>query len=80
MASRSDPTVPLPQRLTRQLLEIPETGMGFQVVDLVLTDGRVLPRVIVLNAEIAEIPDAAGAVDPALVLGVRPSAGGSTAG
>lgn len=66
----------LPQRLSQSLMKLPETGMGFQVVDLVLADGRVLAGVVVLNAELAEIPDSAGSVDPAAILDLRPTSEG----
>lgn len=47
----------LEDRLIDKLEALPETGMGFQRVDLVLRDGRVVRDVIVFNAEEAEVPD-----------------------
>lgn len=34
----------------------PETGMGYQRVDVTMTDGRELKNAIVLNAELLEVP------------------------
>lgn len=39
---------------TSFLLSLPEKGMGYQVVDLILKTGEVLKDVIILNSEIAE--------------------------
>lgn len=36
------------------MLSLPEKGMGYQVVDLILKTGEVLKDVIILNSEIAE--------------------------
>ena len=37
---------------------MPETGMGYQKVDLIFKDGRILKGVIVLNAEDCETAEA----------------------
>jgi len=37
---------------------MPETGMGYQKVDLIFKDGRILKGVIVLNAEECETEEA----------------------
>ena len=47
----------LEPRWTKQLLELPESGMGYQRVDIRLVDGRELKDVVVFNAEEIEIPD-----------------------
>ena len=39
------------------LLRIPESGMGYQRVDVRFVDGRVLRDVLVFNAEDLEVPD-----------------------
>ena len=49
--------VRLEQRWTKRLLQLPETGMGYQRVDLRLADGRELKNVIAFNAEEIELPD-----------------------
>ena len=35
---------------------MPESGMGYQVIDIILKDGRVITKVMVYNAEIVELP------------------------
>ena len=34
-----------------KLVQMPETGMGYQRVDLVLKDGRTIKQVLVLNGQ-----------------------------
>ena len=47
----------LEPRWTKRLLELPESGMGYQRVDIRLVDGRELKDVVVFNAEEIEVPD-----------------------
>ena len=47
----------LDQRWVKRLLSWPETGMGYQRVDVRMADGRELKNAIVLNAELLEAPD-----------------------
>ena len=47
----------LEPRWTEQLLEFPESGMGYQRVDIRFANGRTLEDVLVFNAEELEIPD-----------------------
>lgn len=47
----------LEPRWTKRLLELPESGMGYQRVDIRLVDGRELKDVLVFNAEEIEVPD-----------------------
>ncbi len=49
--------VKLEQRWIEKLLGLPESGMGYQRVDLHLADGRELKDVCVFNAEEIELPD-----------------------
>ena len=49
--------IKLEQCWTRRLLQLPESGMGYQRVDLRLADGRELKNVIAFNAEEVELPD-----------------------
>lgn len=51
-------TVHLPARWIQQLVRLPESGMGYQKVNIVLKEGKVLKGVIVLNAEEAQAPEA----------------------
>jgi hypothetical protein len=46
----------LEHRLTDKLAALPESGMGYQLVDLVLAGGRVVPHVRVFNGELADVP------------------------
>ncbi len=43
--------------LQRFLLSQPESGMGYQQVELHLRDGRIIPNLIVRNAEIVLLPE-----------------------
>ncbi len=51
MRIKLDPT------LARKLLSLPESGMGYQRVDVTLEDGREVKNVIAFNAEEVELPD-----------------------
>ena len=39
------------------MLQLPETGMGYQRVDLRLAGGREIKNVLAFNAEEVELPD-----------------------
>ena len=47
--------IKLPDRLARELASEPETGMGYQVVSVVLTDGRRFDQGVVVEGQITEI-------------------------
>jgi hypothetical protein len=49
--------IKLNNKLINYLLSIPESGMGYQKVDITLNNGREIKNLIVLNAEILELPD-----------------------
>ena len=49
--------VKLESRWTRRLIELPESGMGYQRVDVRLADGRELKDVVVFNAEELDVPE-----------------------
>jgi len=53
---------------TERLLDLPESGMGYQRVDVRLTDGRELLDVVVFNAKELELPDE---MAPATIADVR---------
>ena len=42
---------------TEQLLKYPETGMGYQRVDVILKSGQIIKNVVVLNAEDLIVPE-----------------------
>jgi hypothetical protein len=45
------------QRWIKRLLRLPESGMGYQRVDVSLADGRELKDVLVFNSEELEVPE-----------------------
>lgn len=47
----------LPERWKRYLEAMPESGMGYQLVDVWMSDGRFFPKAIVYNSEVLELPD-----------------------
>jgi hypothetical protein len=49
--------VKLAERWVRRLTALPESGMGYQRVDVRLADGRELKDVLVFNAAEIELPD-----------------------
>lgn len=49
--------VRLPRRWIDYLTRQPETGMGYQRVDLTLDNGTTVRNCLVLNAEEVELPD-----------------------
>ncbi|MBX9842127.1 MAG: hypothetical protein K2Z80_10010 [Xanthobacteraceae bacterium] len=63
--------IELRSELVDRLLALPESGMGYQLVDLILTDGRVVPNVKVFNCEIADLPDIFRSLSAADIADVR---------
>lgn len=49
--------IKLDSRWTKRLLQLPESGMGYQRVDLRFANGRELKNVLVFNAEDVDVPD-----------------------
>ena len=47
----------LEQRWTERLRELPESGMGYQRVDIRFANGRILEDVTVFNAQEVEVSD-----------------------
>lgn len=56
-------TVKLERKWTNYLVDQPESGMGYQKVDVRLKDNRVLKNVLVFNAEEIDLPDELAAVE-----------------
>ena len=50
-------TIRLPEKWSRFLLGQPESGMGYQRVDVRLADNREITNTIVFNGEQIELPD-----------------------
>ncbi|MDD4778685.1 MAG: hypothetical protein PHV53_10420 [Fermentimonas sp.] len=42
----------LPEFYIKKLQQLPESGMGYQVVDIKLKDGQVLTKLTVLNSSV----------------------------
>ena len=49
--------VPLEKKWIERLVKLPESGMGYQRVDIRFVDDRVAQDVLVFNAEEAELPE-----------------------
>lgn len=45
--------VKLPEHIVKLLLELPESGMGYQIVDLIFSNGEVIKHITILNSSIA---------------------------
>jgi hypothetical protein len=50
-------TIQLPEQWSEKLVRMPESGMGYQRINISLKDGRTLRDVIVLNAEQAQVSE-----------------------
>jgi hypothetical protein len=50
----------IPEKWSSALAAVPESGMGFHLVDVVLKDGRRYRRVPVYNLAVMELPRTAG--------------------
>ena len=50
-------TVRLPELWSERLVQLPESGMGYQKVNITLKGGKVLKDVTVLNAEECQVPE-----------------------
>ena len=61
-------TIYLPKPWIEKLVQLPESGMGYQRVNILLKHGKVLRDVTVLNAEEAQVPEA---FEPADILSVE---------
>jgi hypothetical protein len=44
-------TIKLPETFVNKLINLPESGMGYQVVKIILMSGKVLHRQKVINSE-----------------------------
>ena len=49
--------ITLPQKWTDHLVHLPESGMGYQRVDVFFEDGFIQRDCVVLNAETIELPE-----------------------
>ncbi len=53
----------LERQWTERLLDLPESGMGYQRVRVRLRDGRTVEKAIVFNGTVLEVPDGAPTFD-----------------
>lgn len=49
--------VPLDKKWSERLVQQPESGMGYQRVDIRFAGDRIIKDVLVFNAEVAELPE-----------------------
>jgi hypothetical protein len=49
--------VTLPDNLIDKLIELPEQGMGYQIVDLLLVNGQELKNKFVFNSSVLELEE-----------------------
>ena len=49
--------IKLSKKWIQYFLSMPETGMGYQKIDIILKDGRIIKGVNVFNVEDLELPD-----------------------
>ena len=61
-------------RWSKHLCEMPETGMGYQVVDVVLRSGERVCDVLVFNAQEVEWPTERGPIDPEDIVDIEAAA------
>lgn len=47
----------LPEKFILELTKLPETGMGYQLVNIKFMDGKTLENIIVFNSEIIKVDD-----------------------
>lgn len=45
-------TIKLPESFINKLINLPESGMGYQIVKVILRNGKVLKKQKVLNSEV----------------------------
>ncbi len=43
----------LPRKIEEKLLELPENGMGYQVVNFILKKGKIVHNIVILNSSVA---------------------------
>jgi hypothetical protein len=66
MGNSSKKRIQLKEEHIQHLLELPESGMGYQIVDVTLRDGQQLKNRIVLNCQFLLLEDYES-IDPSLI-------------
>lgn len=64
----------LNQRWVRHLCNLPETGMGYQIVDVILRNGERVQSIVVYNAEEMEWPAQRRPIKPEDIVDIRKAA------
>ena len=54
--------IKLSKKWIKYLISLPESGMGYQIVDIELKDGRIIKGVYVFNAEYLDLPNKYGSL------------------
>lgn len=49
--------VSLPENIITKLVELPEQGMGYQIVDILLANGHELKNKLVFNSSVLELEE-----------------------
>jgi len=63
--------VHLADRWIRHLCRLPETGMGYHIVDMVLRNGQHVRNILVYNSEQMEWPSSKSPIQPDDILEIR---------
>ena len=63
--------VTLPSRLAEKMSLLPETGMGYQIVDVVLSGGRRLENCEVVDTVMLALPDSCGPINESDIIDVE---------
>ena len=66
MGNSAKKRIQLKEEHIQYLLELPESGMGYQIVDVTLRDGQQLKNRIVLNSQFLLLEDHES-IDPKLI-------------
>jgi hypothetical protein len=66
MENRSKKKVELKEEHVQYLSELPESGMGYQIIDITFKDGRQLKNRIVVNSQFLLLEDGED-IDPLLI-------------
>ncbi len=61
----------LDDRWTEHVCGLPETGMGYHVVDVILRNGERVQDIVIYNAEEMEWPAKKGLIEPEDILDIR---------
>ena len=63
----------LTDRWTNHLCDLPESGMGYQVVDVILRSGEAIKDIVVFNGHEVEWPEEKPPITPDEIVDIRMS-------